>query len=150
MVLNGMAKVMMKETSRFRLLGISDRILDALDKKGFEEPSPIQELTIPLLMTGSKDVIGQAQTGTGKTAAFGIPIIEFGKRSKDGPGALILAPTRELSMQIADELNSLKGENPLRIAAFYGGQNIAIQLKLLSAGIDVVTHSRTHHRPHGA
>lgn len=138
MVLNGMAKVMMKETSRFRLLGISDRILDALDKKGFEEPSPIQELTIPLLMTGSKDVIGQAQTGTGKTAAFGIPIIEFGKRSKDGPGALILAPTRELSMQIADELNSLKGENPLRIAAFYGGQNIAIQLKLLSAGIDVV------------
>ena len=128
----------MKENSRFRLLGISERILDALDKKGFEEPTPIQELVIPLLMNGSGDVIGQAQTGTGKTAAFGIPIIESGRRSKDGPGALILAPTRELSMQIAEELNSLKGENPLRIAAFYGGQNIAVQLKLLSAGIDVV------------
>ncbi len=129
---------MMKETSKFRSLGISARILEALEQKGFEDPTPIQELAIPLLMSGSKDVIGQAQTGTGKTAAFGIPILEFGERSNAGPGALILAPTRELSMQIAEELNSMKGDHPMRIAAFYGGQNIGIQLKILSSGVDVV------------
>ncbi len=128
----------MSDLDNFRKLGISEATLEALRRKGFEEPSPIQELTIPLLLAGEKDVIGQAQTGTGKTAAFGIPILEIVERGDGNPGALILSPTRELSIQIAEELNSLKGSRPLRIAAFYGGQNIEIQLQRLRDGIDIV------------
>lgn len=128
----------MAELEKFRALGISEGVLDALRQKGFEEPSPIQELTIPLLLKGEKDVIGQAQTGTGKTAAFGIPIIDTIRRGDGNPKALILAPTRELSIQIAEELNSLKGNSNLRIAPFYGGQFIGIQLKKLDEGIDIV------------
>ena len=72
----------MAELEKFRALGISEGVLDALRQKGFEEPSPIQELTIPLLLKGERDVIGQAQTGTGKTAAFGIPIIDTIRRGE--------------------------------------------------------------------
>ena len=128
----------MAELEKFRALGISEGVLDALRQKGFEEPSPIQELTIPLLLKGERDVIGQAQTGTGKTAAFGIPIIDTIRRGDGNPKALILAPTRELSIQIAEELNSLKGNSNLRIAPFYGGQFIGVQLKKLDEGIDIV------------
>ncbi len=129
----------MNDLENFRSLGLSDSILDALKAKGFEEPSPIQKLTIPLLLSGEKNVIGQAQTGTGKTAAFGIPILEKISRGDGNPQALILSPTRELSIQIAEELNSLKGnESSLRIASFYGGQYIGIQLNRLREGIDVV------------
>ncbi len=127
----------MNHLEAFRALGISECVLAALQQKGFEEPSPIQKQTIPLLLKGEKDVIGQAQTGTGKTAAFGIPVIDTITRGDGRPGALILAPTRELSLQIAEELNSLKGASPLRIAAFYGGQFIGIQLKKLEEGIDI-------------
>ncbi len=128
----------MNNLEKFRALGISECVIAALQQKGFEEPSPIQELTIPLLLKGEKDVIGQAQTGTGKTAAFGIPIIDTITRGSGNPQALILSPTRELSIQIAEELNSLKGASPLRIAPFYGGQFIGIQLKKLDEGIDIV------------
>ncbi len=127
----------MNDLASFRALGISDVTLDALKKKGFEEPSPIQTLTIPLLLEGAKDVIGQAQTGTGKTAAFGIPIVECIHSGKGNPQALILAPTRELAIQIAEELNSIKGDRKLRIASFYGGQAIEIQLQRLRDGIDI-------------
>ncbi len=128
----------MKNLEKFRALGISECVISALQQKGFEEPSPIQELTIPILLKGEKDVIGQAQTGTGKTAAFGIPIIDTITRGRGNPQALILSPTRELSIQIAEELNSLKGASPLRIAPFYGGQFIGIQLKKLDEGVDIV------------
>ncbi len=128
----------MNNLEAFRALGISECVLAALQQKGFEEPSPIQKLTIPLLLRGERDVIGQAQTGTGKTAAFGIPVIDTITRGDGTPRALILAPTRELSLQIAEELNSLKGASPLRIAPFYGGQFIGIQLKKLEEGVDVV------------
>ncbi len=128
----------MSDLDNFRKLGISEITLEALRRKGFEEPSPIQEQTIPRLLAGDKDIIGQAQTGTGKTAAFGIPILEVVERGDGDPGALILSPTRELSIQIAEELNSLKGARPLRIAALYGGQNIEIQLQRLRDGIDIV------------
>ncbi|MGE4565661.1 MAG: DEAD/DEAH box helicase, partial [Victivallaceae bacterium] len=128
----------MSDLDNFRKLGISEITLEALRRKGFEEPSPIQEQTIPRLLAGEKDIIGQAQTGTGKTAAFGIPILETVERGDGSPGALILSPTRELSIQIAEELNSLKGTRPLRIAALYGGQNIEIQLQRLRDGIDIV------------
>lgn len=130
-------KVFMNDLEQFRELGISDPILSALREKGFETPTEIQKLTIPLLLTGEKDVIGQAQTGTGKTAAFGIPIIETLRRGDGQPQALILSPTRELCMQISDELKSLQGKSNLRIAPFFGGQNILIQLDKLRDGIDI-------------
>ena len=75
----------MDDLEKFRALGISECVLEALAQKGFVEPSPIQELTIPMLKNGEKDVVGQAQTGTGKTAAFGIPIIDTLERSENGP-----------------------------------------------------------------
>ena len=123
----------------FKALGLSEDMLAALALKGFTEPTPIQALTIPRLLSGEKDLIGQAQTGTGKTAAFGIPIIENAADGARKPQALILAPTRELSMQIAEEINSFKGARRLRIVSFYGGQNIEIQLQILRQGnVDVV------------
>lgn len=129
----------MSDIQDFRSLGLSEEMLTALQLKGFETPSPIQALTIPRLLSGDKDLIGQAQTGTGKTAAFGIPIIENAEEGCRHPQALILAPTRELSMQIAEEINSFKGGRRLRIASFYGGQNIEVQLKLLREGnMDII------------
>lgn len=129
----------MELPEQFRTLGISEHILKALAAKGFVEPSPIQKQTIPLLLAGEKDVIGQAQTGTGKTAAFGIPILESIRPGESrNPRALVLTPTRELCIQVADELNSIEGDNGLKIAPFYGGQYIGIQLALLRSGIDVV------------
>ncbi len=129
----------MSDIQDFRDLGLSEEMLSALELKGFKNPSPIQALTIPKLLSGDKDLIGQAQTGTGKTAAFGIPIIENAENNCQKPQALILAPTRELSMQIAEEINSFKGSRKLRIASFYGGQNIELQLKLLKEGnMDIV------------
>jgi len=124
---------------KFRELGLSEATLEALSKKGFETPSPIQEQTIPLLLKGEVDVIGQAQTGTGKTAAFGLPIIEAleennGRHVK----AIILAPTRELAIQVSDELNSLKGNKRLSIIPIYGGQSIDRQISSLKRGVDVV------------
>jgi len=84
----------------FKSLGLSDEILQAIEKLGFETPTPIQEKTIPILLENENDLIGLAQTGTGKTAAFGLPIIQKITESKDTQ-ALILSPTRELCMQIA-------------------------------------------------
>lgn len=124
----------MNELKKFAKMGLSNNILSALKAKGFEEPTPIQEMTIPLLLKGKEDLVGQAQTGTGKTAAFGIPILE---RLNGGNGpieALILTPTRELALQVADEINSLKGNKNLIILPVYGGQNIGIQIKNLKKG----------------
>ena len=126
----------MNNLESFSALGIAEEFLSALAEKGFKEPTGIQSLAIPLLLSGEKDIIGQALTGTGKTAAFGLPILQVLERSEN-PGALILSPTRELSIQIAAELESLKGSKNLRIATFYGGQAIQIQLGLLKRGVDI-------------
>lgn len=128
----------MSDLEKFRQLGISEQTLKALAKKGFEEPSPIQAITIPLLLSGENDIMGQAQTGTGKTAAFGIPIIEKLHHGKKNVQAIILAPTRELAIQIAEEMNSLKGEKVLEIVPIYGGQSIDMQLSRLHRGVDIV------------
>ncbi len=127
----------MTDLAEFRALGISETFLEALRLKGFEEPTPIQEQTIPLLLSGERDLIGQAQTGTGKTAAFGLPILETLPGGARDPGALILSPTRELCLQTAQELNSLKGTRELKVLPLYGGQAIEIQLRGLHAGLDV-------------
>jgi len=130
----------MSDMEKFRVLGISEPIIEALARKGFEEPSPIQAATIPLLLQGEKDIIGQAQTGTGKTAAFGIPILEkIGTHSRHNVKAIVLAPTRELAIQIAEELTSLRAaNNPLEILPIYGGQSIDLQLRRLRYGVDIV------------
>ncbi|MBR7103622.1 MAG: DEAD/DEAH box helicase [Lentisphaeria bacterium] len=127
----------MDDLIQFRELGLSDVTLDALRVKGFTAPTAIQALAIPGLLSGSRDLIGQAQTGTGKTAAFALPILETLKCSKKVQ-ALILAPTRELCIQIADEIESLKGANPLRSAPLYGGESIENQFRKLKQGVDIV------------
>lgn len=123
---------------KFKALGLSDTTLSTLVKKGFEEPTEIQALTIPLMLNEQKDIIAQAQTGTGKTAAFALPLIEkLDPRSKVIQ-AIILAPTRELVIQICEEINSLKSNKDLRIAPIYGGQSIQMQLKKLKQGVSIV------------
>ncbi len=121
----------------FENLWIWEKTLAALTKKWFVTPSPIQEKVIPLLLEGEKNIIGQAATGTGKTAAFGIPLIE-----KLTPGgkvqALILAPTRELATQIAEEIDSMQGNKWLKIMAIYGKQSYEIQHRALKRGIDIL------------
>ncbi|MEF2229858.1 MAG: DEAD/DEAH box helicase [Pseudodesulfovibrio sp.] len=122
----------------FQELGLSEPTLAALASKGFENPTPIQERTIPLLLAGNIDIVGQAQTGTGKTAAFGLPIIEVAEEQAGRVQALVLTPTRELAIQVAEEINSIKGEKRLRVLPVYGGQAIHMQIGALRRGVDVV------------
>ncbi len=122
---------------KFADFDLSDDVIKAISKMGFEEPTPIQEKTIPVLLTG-KDVIGQAQTGTGKTAAFGIPIVEAVDRHNFGVQALILAPTRELAIQAAEEMNKLGSFKRLHALPVYGGTSIERQIKALKKGAQVV------------
>jgi ATP-dependent RNA helicase DeaD len=128
----------MERLERFKALGLSDASLKALREKGFEEPTKIQELAIPILLKGGVDLVAQAQTGTGKTAAFGLPILDMLKRGARHVQALVLVPTRELALQVSEEINSLRGERDFHIAPIYGGQSINQQLRMLRKGVDVV------------
>jgi len=123
---------------KFKELGLADSTLKALSKKGFEEPTQIQKEIIPLFLKASCDIVGQAQTGTGKTAAFGLPLIEKIDKEEKVPQAIILTPTRELAVQVAEEINSLKGDKNLDIAAIYGGQSMDQQLRRLRKGVHIV------------
>lgn len=122
----------------FRALGLDERMLEAVRAKGFECPTPIQKLTIPKLLGQTNDIIAQSQTGTGKTAAFGLPILQLLSPSKDGIKAIVLVPTRELAIQATEELLSFNSESKLRITAIYGGASIGEQLRRLSKGVDIV------------
>ncbi|MDR1316737.1 MAG: DEAD/DEAH box helicase [Spirochaetales bacterium] len=126
--------------NQFEELGLSAVSLEALKVKGFEEPTEIQAKIIPLVLNGDKDIIGQAQTGTGKTAAFGLPILDRleVKQKNKTVKALILAPTRELAVQVAEELNSLRGERKIAILPVYGGQFIGHQISRIREGVDIV------------
>ncbi len=115
---------------KFKELGISDIIIRALSDMGFEEPTPIQEQAIPILLAG-KDLVGQAQTGTGKTAAFGIPLLENIKTDTGAIQGVILTPTRELAIQVAEEMNKLGQFSTSRTLPIYGGQDIYRQIKAL-------------------
>ena len=128
----------MEKLAKFKALGLSESTLKALKKKGFEEPTPIQEKVIPLFLKGECDIIGQAQTGTGKTTAFGAPIIEKIPEKSGKVQAIILTPTRELAIQVSEELNSLKGDKKLHIVPIYGGQSMTQQLRVLKSGVDIV------------
>ncbi|MCX8197670.1 MAG: DEAD/DEAH box helicase [Candidatus Micrarchaeota archaeon] len=124
----------------FSRFGLCPQIIKAIGEMGFSQPTPIQEKALPLLLQG-EDLIGQAQTGTGKTATFGIAILE--KLAAEGSGgrktrALVLAPTRELAVQISDEISKIGAHLPFRTAAIYGGQEIDKQIRLLDEGVDIV------------
>jgi len=112
----------------FADLGLSEKLLKKITAKGYEFPSAIQAWVIPLLLNGEKDIIGQAQTGTGKTAAFGLPVLDrLDSNSKDIQ-VLVLAPTRELAIQVAEELRSF-ADSSVKIQLLYGGQNIRDELQ---------------------
>jgi ATP-dependent RNA helicase DeaD len=121
----------------FESMGLSPPMLRALKQIRYFEPSPIQAELIPAALDGN-DVIGQAKTGTGKTAAFGIPLIEMLEARGKGPQAIILAPTRELVQQIVVELQRLAYGQDVAICGIYGGEPIERQLKALSRGVDIV------------
>ena len=128
----------MSNLEKFEKLGLSEKSLLAISKKGFEEPSPIQKLTIPMLLKNEKDIVGQAQTGTGKTAAFGLPIMDNLTEGTGKVQALIIAPTRELAVQVAEEMNSFRGGRRIGILPIYGGQSYDQQLRRLKKGVEVV------------
>ena len=122
----------------FKDLGLSPEVLEAIESIGYSEATPIQEKTIPILLTG-KDLTGQAQTGTGKTAAFGIPAIEHVDVTINATQSLILCPTRELALQVSTELKKLsKHKKGLRISAVYGGESIDRQIRELKTGAHIV------------
>lgn len=128
-----------KTYESFKDFGLSEDLLLAIEKKGYTTPTEIQSLVIPIALSTDKDIIAQAKTGTGKTAAFGIPIlqrVEF--RKSKAPKVLIITPTRELALQISDELKSLRGSRRIRISTVYGGHSIVDQLKDMEKGIDIV------------
>ncbi len=128
----------MENKKTFKDLGLSQKVQEAINKKGFEEPTTIQALTIPVMLRDDTNIIAQAQTGTGKTAAFGLPLIEMINPNEHAVQALILVPTRELAIQVAEEINSLKGEKDLKIVPIYGGQSIDQQLRRLQRGVHIV------------
>jgi superfamily II DNA/RNA helicase len=122
----------------FRSLGIDADICDALDSKSITSPFPIQEQAIPVALSGS-DVIGQAKTGTGKTLGFGLPLLQsLGKEPAPGVQALVVVPTRELAIQVADDLELAASNRPTQIAAIYGGKAYEGQIAALKSGAQVV------------
>lgn len=127
---------LMKET-RFHEFELHEDVLRAIDDMGFEEPSKIQDQVIPVLLQGS-DAIGQAQTGTGKTLAFGAPIVSALSRSGDKPRCIVVAPTRELAIQVNDELNRIAKYKRLRILPVFGGQSYDRQIMAIRRGLDIV------------
>ncbi|MCD7725631.1 MAG: DEAD/DEAH box helicase, partial [Clostridiales bacterium] len=127
-----------EQPMRYEDAEIDSRILRAIRELGFEHMTPIQEQAIPLFMTG-RDIIGQAQTGTGKTAAFGIPILQKVDPENKNLQAVILCPTRELAMQAAEELRKFaKYMYGIKVLPVYGGQDIVKQIKNLKCGVQIV------------
>ncbi|HWA54154.1 MAG TPA: DEAD/DEAH box helicase [Solirubrobacterales bacterium] len=121
----------------FKELGLSDKIQQALDELGFDEPTPIQDQAIPELL-GGHDVIGQAQTGTGKTAAFGLPLLQYLDPENDEVQAIVLTPTRELCIQVTQALRAYAEHLDIEIVAVFGGAPIKTQQAQLRAGAHVV------------
>lgn len=128
----------MKNYKIFEELGLSEEILSYIEKKGFKKPTEVQRLAIPKLLRNDVDLIVQAQTGTGKTAAFGLPLIQMLDRKNNAVQAIVLAPTRELAIQVKDEIESLCEGSEVRTVTIYGGQAIETQFKLLKKGAHIV------------
>ncbi|GAB4132656.1 MAG: DEAD/DEAH box helicase [Ignavibacteriales bacterium] len=124
--------------SNFEMLGLSKMTLNAIQSKGFEEPTEIQTKIIPAILNTNSDLIGIAQTGTGKTAAFALPLIDILNENEKEIQALVLVPTRELAIQVSDEINSLRGSKNINSAPIYGGQSFETQLRRLRKGVDII------------
>jgi ATP-dependent RNA helicase DeaD len=127
----------MKTLTKFQDLGISQDTLKAVLRMGFEEATPIQAETIPLSLE-NKDLIGQAQTGTGKTAAFGIPLVEKVDTSVEAIQGIIIAPTRELAIQVSEELYKIGAGKRVRVLPIYGGQDISRQIRSLKKAPHII------------
>jgi len=123
----------------FDALGIEEGLLHSISALGFTQPTPIQEKAIPVLLQGTKDFIGLAQTGTGKTAAFGLPLLQLVNKADRFPQALIICPTRELCLQITKDLNTFKNKKEhITVTAVYGGTSISMQIRELKRGTHIV------------
>jgi len=123
----------------FEELGIEEGLLQSIHTLGFTQPTPIQEKAIPVLLQGTKDFIGLAQTGTGKTAAFGLPLLQLINKQQKFPQALVICPTRELCMQITKDVNSFKRKTDhISVVAVYGGASIGMQIRDLKKGTHIV------------
>ena len=128
-----------KDLKTFEELGVCEDIRRAIEELGFEQPMPVQEEVIPYLLGHGNDVIALAQTGTGKTAAYGIPTLQKVNPKLKAPQALVLSPTRELCLQIADDLNEFaKYIDGLHVAAVYGGASIETQIRTLRHGVQII------------
>lgn len=127
-----------QDTVTFEDLGLDEYTLKAVEKKGFVTPSPIQVLAIPRLLTGDTNLIAKARTGTGKTAAFGLPIIQNIREKSSNVQALILEPTRELAVQTCTEMQSFANHDLPRTTVLYGGASYAAQIKDLKRGSEIV------------
>lgn len=123
----------------FAGLGLDERLVQATDALGFTQPTPIQEQAIPVLLSGTKDLVGLAQTGTGKTAAFGLPLLHLINAKDKFPQALVVCPTRELCLQIVNEVELFKKFIPaMHVVAVYGGTSIGAQIRDLKRGVQIV------------
>lgn len=123
----------------FEALGLDAKLVKATDELGFKNPTPIQEKAIPVLLSGTKDLVGLAQTGTGKTAAFGLPLLQLINAAQKHPQALVVCPTRELCMQIVNEIELFKKFIPgMYVLAVYGGASIGQQIRELKRGVQIV------------
>ena len=124
---------------RFEDLGLNENILSSITELGFETPTPIQEKAIPVLLSGTKDFIGLAQTGTGKTAAFGLPLLQLVEANEKYPQALIVCPTRELCIQIVNDINLFKKNlRGINVVAVYGGASIGMQIRDIKKGVQLI------------
>lgn len=123
----------------FEGLGLDPKLVQATDSLGYKNPTPIQEQAIPVLLSGTKDLVGLAQTGTGKTAAFGLPLLQLVSTEKKYPQALVVCPTRELCLQIVSEIELFKKFiSGMHVAAVYGGTPIGAQIRELKRGVQIV------------
>src|SRR3954463_12592993 len=123
----------------FEELGLAEPLVKVTSELGFENPTQIQEKAIPVLLSGTKDLIGLAQTGTGKTAAFSLPLLQLIDEEKKYPQALVVCPTRELCMQIVSELELFKKfMSGVQVLAVYGGTSIGMQIRDLKRGVQIV------------
>ncbi|HUU40205.1 MAG TPA: DEAD/DEAH box helicase, partial [Desulfatiglandales bacterium] len=123
----------------FTTLGVRSSLVKAVEDLGFQSPTPIQEKAIPALLSGERDFVGLAQTGTGKTAAFGLPLIQLIDTTLFKPQGVVICPTRELCQQITDDLNTFsKHMKDMRIVAVYGGASILNQIREIKNGCQII------------
>ncbi len=128
----------MNTQEQFERLGLSENLTKTLKAKGFEEVTPIQKEAIPLILNTKNGIVAQAPTGTGKTLAFGLPLIDLIDERSSNVQVLIITPTRELAIQVSDEINTFKGKKRISVSPIYGGQSIELQKRRLKDGIDIV------------